>query len=164
MEKNEAIKIKHTDVTGLTDCNGREICVGDTVLLYGYKGKVAKTYGAYGIDFKDTVPWNLLIRMILEETGYDNNPCFCLNDNFVSFWELARNYDVKENLFPMVRVVEEKSTDNDDSDVCEWEVDSAIDSEKYKIESACGYTFYDIHHAVPYKHCPYCRRKIKVKE
>ena len=47
-------------------------------------------------------------------------------------------------------------------DVCEWESDYGFVSDKYKRETWCGYTFYDLHHAVPFKYCPYCGKKIKV--
>lgn len=49
-------------------------------------------------------------------------------------------------------------------DVCEWESDYGFISEKYKRETQCGYTFYDLHHAVAFKYCPYCGKKIKVVE
>lgn len=49
-------------------------------------------------------------------------------------------------------------------DVCEWESDYGFVSDKYKRETWCGYTFYDLHHAVHFKYCPYCGKKIKVVE
>lgn len=47
-------------------------------------------------------------------------------------------------------------------DVCEWEADYKFVTDKYKRETGCGYTFYDLHHAVPFKFCPYCGKKIKI--
>lgn len=47
-------------------------------------------------------------------------------------------------------------------DVCEWLSDYGFISDKYKRETSCGYTFYDLHHAVPFKYCPYCGKRIKV--
>lgn len=49
-------------------------------------------------------------------------------------------------------------------DVCEWKTDYGFVSDKYKRETGCGHTFYDLHHAVPFKYCPYCGKKIKVVE
>ena len=49
-------------------------------------------------------------------------------------------------------------------DCCEWESDYGFISDKYKRETQCGYTFYDLHHAVAFKYCPYCGKKIKVVE
>ena len=40
--------------------------------------------------------------------------------------------------------------------------DDVFVSDKYKRETGCEYTFYDLHHAVPFKYCPYCGKKIKV--
>ena len=48
------------------------------------------------------------------------------------------------------------------ADVCEWKSDYWFVSDKYKRETWCGYTFYDLHHAVPFKYCPYCGKNIKV--
>lgn len=48
-------------------------------------------------------------------------------------------------------------------DVCEWESDYKI-SDKYKIETGCEYTFYELRHTVPFKYCPYCGKKIKAVE
>lgn len=47
-------------------------------------------------------------------------------------------------------------------DVCEWESDYKFISDKYKRVTGCGHEFYDLHHAVPFKYCPYCGKKIKV--
>lgn len=51
----------------------------------------------------------------------------------------------------------------DECDVCDYETNYS-GSDKYKIETGCGYTFYDLHHAEPFKYCPYCGKKIKVVE
>ena len=47
-------------------------------------------------------------------------------------------------------------------DCCECKHDYKFISDKYKVETGCGYTFYDLHHAEPFKFCPYCGKKIKV--
>lgn len=47
-------------------------------------------------------------------------------------------------------------------DVCELKSDYGFISDKYKRETQCGYTFYDLHHAVAFKYCPYCGKKMKV--
>lgn len=49
-------------------------------------------------------------------------------------------------------------------EVCEWESDYKFSSDKYKRITGCGYEFYDLHHALPFKYCPYCGKKIKVVE
>ena len=47
-------------------------------------------------------------------------------------------------------------------DVCEWESDYEFVSDKYKRETGCGYTFYDLQHAVHFKYCQKKKKKIKV--
>ena len=92
----------------LYDKEGRKINLDDKVELYGFEGTVVCMHGAYGIGM-DQVPWYTLEKQIESETGYKNTPCFCQNDNFVSFWELAWNYDCMENHYNMVRVVKEST-------------------------------------------------------
>lgn len=91
--------------TGLKDYKLNGICLDDKVSLYGLKGVVVKECGAYGIGFNDAIPWNVLYSMIEKETGCDNPPSFCDNDNFISFWEIAWNYNCEENYLSMVEIV-----------------------------------------------------------
>lgn len=49
-------------------------------------------------------------------------------------------------------------------DVCELRSRYVLELDKYKRETSCGYTFYDVHHAIPFKYCPYCGNKIKEVE
>ena len=89
----------------LRDCDGIQIQLGDTVDIYGFKGKVCINHGAYGIGFNGIIPWDVFASKIVEETGCDNRPLFCQNDNFISFWELAWNYDCTEDVYNMVKVI-----------------------------------------------------------
>ena len=91
--------------TGLKDYKLVDICLNDNVSLFGLKGVVVKECGAYGIVFDDTIPWNVLYGMIQKETGCDNEPSFCNNDNFISFWEIVWNYDCEENYLSMVEII-----------------------------------------------------------
>lgn len=91
--------------TGLKDYKLDEICLSDIVSLYGLKGEIVKTHGAYGIAFDDIIPWNILYSMIQKETGCDNAPAFCECDNFISFWEIVWNYDCEEDYIPMVEII-----------------------------------------------------------
>lgn len=50
------------------------------------------------------------------------------------------------------------------NEICIWESNYGFISDKYKRDTSCGYTFYDLHHAIPFKYCPYCGKKIKVVE
>ena len=53
------------------------------------------------------------------------------------------------------------STDNS-NDGCEWDSDFNYITGRYKRNTQCGYTFYDLHHAEDFKICPYCGKKIKI--
>ena len=79
---------------------------------------------------------------------------------------IAGKYDF---LALICKMLEEKASEivkqgGVSDDVCEWKSDYGFISDKYKRETGCGYTFYDLHHAVPFKYCPYCGKKIKVVE
>ena len=51
-----------------------------------------------------------------------------------------------------------------EKDYCEWERDWALPPFKYRIDTKCGYTFYDADHTVPFKFCPHCGNPIKILE
>lgn len=91
--------------TGLTDYKGDEICAGDTISIYGIKGIVTKELGAFGIGFTEDIPWKILCSMIQKETGCDNEPNFCYCDNFISFWEIAWNYNCEDEYLSMVEII-----------------------------------------------------------
>ena len=94
-----------TDYTGVCDNEAREMKVGDTVSLFGMIGTVVFECGAYGIGFTETIDWDVLERKIPEITGCNNIPCFCYNDNFISFWELLWNFNCEDDLCCVVELL-----------------------------------------------------------
>lgn len=72
------------------------------------------------------------------------------------------NMDMKSYGFKEAIEIVKQGRESDD--VCEWESDYKFISDKYKRVTGCGHEFYDLHHAVPFKYCPYCGKKIKVVE
>lgn len=68
-------------------------------------------------------------------------------------------YEVADLVDDLIEIVRQGGVDDD---VCEWESDYKIVSDKYKRVTGCGYEFYDLHHAVEFKFCPYCGKKIKI--
>ena len=86
------------EYTGVCDDNARELCVGDKVGLFGMTGTVVFECGAYGIGFETLIDWDKIEEKIPEMTGCNNSPCFCYNDNFVSFWELLWNFNCGDDL------------------------------------------------------------------
>lgn len=93
------------DYAGVCDNEAREMKVGDTVNLFGMIGAVVFECGAYGIGFTETIDWDVLERKIPEITGCNNSPCFCYNDNFISFWELLWNFNCEDDLCCVVELL-----------------------------------------------------------
>lgn len=93
------------EYTGVCDGNARELCVGDKVGLFGMSGKVVFECGAYGIGFETLIDWDKIEEKIPEMTGCNNSPCFCYNDNFVSFWELLWNFNCEDDLCYVVELL-----------------------------------------------------------
>ncbi len=84
--------------TGLMDTNCKSIRMGDIVKMFGTRYEVVYESGAFGLQREDgdTLDW----EQITEETKY---PDFCLNDHFVSLWELAWNFDCEEDILDVVK-------------------------------------------------------------
>ena len=83
----------------------------------------------------------------LEERKHE----FCLSDDDLEHYQ--------NGIDDAIEIVKQGGISDN---VCEWEYDYKFVSDKYKRETGCGHTFYDLHHAVPFKHCPYCGKKIKI--
>lgn len=98
--------------TGVLDKNLNEIKLGDTVMLFGLVGDVTFDAGTYGIAFNDNIDWDKLSSKIKEETDCDNEPSFCMCDNFVSLWELLWNYNCEENCCHVIEIIEHSSQIN----------------------------------------------------
>ena len=93
------------EITSISDCNGKTICVGDTVTLFGMVGTVKFEAGAYGIAFSNSIDWELIEGKIFQVTGCDNSPSFCYNDIFISFWELIWNFNCEDDYCSVVELV-----------------------------------------------------------
>ena len=91
---------------GLTDKGGTDIYLGDIVRIADYQiGEVVYECGAYGIAVRPYIDWDYLDSKIAEITGCNNQPYFCCNDDFISFWELMWNYNQEENSCYVVEVI-----------------------------------------------------------
>lgn len=73
----------------------------------------------------------------------------------------AGNIAIDYGEFRLFEIVKQGGVSDD---CCEWESDYGFISDKHKRETQCGYTFYDLHHAVAFKYCPYCGKKILCKD
>lgn len=91
---------------GLSDINGSDIFKGDIVRILDHQvGYVVEECGAYGIAVSPYIDWDYLDSKIAEITGCNNEPYFCYNDNFISFWELMWNYNREEDSCDVVEVI-----------------------------------------------------------
>ena len=91
--------------TCLIDVNTTWIYEGDEVFFFGKKGKVVKEFGCYGIIFEEMIDWDDIEKHIKEQVGNYNSLYACLNDNFISFWEIAWNFECEEDFIHVVEVV-----------------------------------------------------------
>lgn len=97
--------------TGILDMNLEPIFTGNEVKLFDRIGEVCMECGAYGIGFHNQIDWDRLEEKIEPITGCRNNPHFCYNDNFISFWELLWNYNCEEDVCIVVEVIGKEKTE-----------------------------------------------------
>ncbi|WP_053983406.1 YopX family protein [Niameybacter massiliensis] len=100
---NEHIVCKST---GIRDKNEKLIYEGDIVKLNGQVGTIVFECGAFGIAIDDCVDYD----KIQEAMDKDDECCGnefegCMNDNFISLWEIYWNLCCIENYLYMVEVI-----------------------------------------------------------
>ena len=91
--------------TEITDRNDNFLCENDIVNFFGYIGIVTYSNGCFGIAFQDIIDWDELEQNIFKETGVHNPMHACMNDNFISFWEIVSNFDYEENNIPSICIL-----------------------------------------------------------
>lgn len=97
----------------MLDTHNQTLYEGQTVNIFGQEGTVRCIHGALGIVIPKGINWEHFIDRIKIETGTDNRPYFCMNDNFISFWEIAWNYNLDTDCFPMVEILETRKKENE---------------------------------------------------
>lgn len=91
--------------TRVYDKTGKCIFEDDIVILFERYGKVIQKRGAFGIYFPNGIDYDYLASEIAHITGSNTAPMFCRDNNFVSFWELMRNYEQTNDVCGIVEVV-----------------------------------------------------------
>ena len=95
---------------GLFYTDGNEILLGDNVkLIAGQIGEVVFERGAFGVGVQEGVDYNKIQESMNEiDWCCGNYYSGCLNDNFISLWELYWNFNCEEDvLYPLEKIENE---------------------------------------------------------
>lgn len=91
--------------TGLYDENGNKIWENDVVECLGNRGVIVFECGSFGIAVSDYINWDEIADNILPVTSCDKYLCACLNDHFVSLWEIYENFNDEDNTIGTLEVI-----------------------------------------------------------
>lgn len=91
----------------LNDTNSKRIHEGDTVKFCGYEGKLVFDCGCLGVVIEDGIDYDILQKFMDEHEDVCCGNVFvgCMNDNFISLWEIYWNFNCMENYLWMVEKV-----------------------------------------------------------
>lgn len=92
--------------SGCYDADGNELKLGQGVEFLGMPGIVAFEHGAYGIAFDRPIDWTKVKNETEPTSGYMNRLNACMNDYFISFWEIDWNFDGEEGRIPSVKITD----------------------------------------------------------
>lgn len=91
----------------LKDMNSKWLHEGDTVRFCGYEGEVVFDCGCLGVIVEDGIDYDVLQRFMdeHEDECCGNEFAGCMNDNFISLWEIYWNFNCMENYLWMVEKI-----------------------------------------------------------
>ena len=89
------------EYTGVCDKNNIPIYLTNAVRFSptGETGCVGLNFGAYGIEFQEPIDWDKIEHVCNQKLHA------CFNDNFISFWEIAWNFDDEDDILTTVELV-----------------------------------------------------------
>lgn len=93
--------------TGLNCKNEKRIYEDDEVMFCGHKGSIVFEYGTFGISVEEGINYDTLQRFMNEHEDVccGNEYSGCMNDTFISLWDIYWNFNCMENYLWMVEVV-----------------------------------------------------------
>lgn len=91
----------------LTANAGKYIREGDRVKFCGYEGVVVFEYGCLGVIVGQGIDYDTLQRFMDEHEPEccGNEYHGCMNDNFISLWEIYDNFNCIEDYLWMVEII-----------------------------------------------------------
>lgn len=92
----------------LTANTGKYVREGDAVRFCGHEGKVIFECGTLGVAVEQGIDYDALQKFMdeHEDECCGNQFSGCMNDNFISLWEIYWNFNCIENYLWMVEIVE----------------------------------------------------------
>lgn len=91
----------------LTANKGKYVREGDTVRFCGHEGKVVFECGCLGVAVEGGIDYDKLQRFMDEndEVCCGNEYHGCMNDNFISLWEIYENFNCIEDYLWIVEII-----------------------------------------------------------
>lgn len=96
------------EYTGMQDKNGDRIFTKDTVLFLGeIKGTVVFEQGAFGVAFSEAIHYYKIQEAMNEESLCCGNRYIgCMNDHFISLWEISSNFNCEQDVLYPLEIIE----------------------------------------------------------
>lgn len=94
--------------TELSCKNKRRVYEGDIVSFCGHKGKVVFDVGCFGVVVEGGIDYDKL-QSFMDDNQPEccgNEYSGCMNDNFISLWEIYWNFNCIEDYLWMVEVIQ----------------------------------------------------------
>lgn len=96
--------------SGLTANAGRRVREGDIVRFCSHEGEVVFEFGCLGVVVENGIDYDVLQKFMdeNEDVCCGNEFSGCMNDHFISLWEIYENFNCIEDYFWMLEIVESK--------------------------------------------------------